>query len=87
MSETQGIITSFRRGKETQYHKQMIVEVPDVETREDAKELVGKQVFYNTGKKRMEGEVTSAHGNSGALRVLFQTGMPGQSLGKPVKIE
>ncbi|MCB1084399.1 MAG: 50S ribosomal protein L35ae, partial [Simkania sp.] len=44
------------------------------------------KVVYNTGKKDITGEVRSAHGNSGALRVLFETGMPGQAIGKTVAI-
>ena len=82
-----GIITAFRQGRHTVYHNQMIVEVEDLETREEAAELVGSTVTYDTGAKQMNGEVASAHGNSGALRVLFETGMPGQSLGRPVDIQ
>jgi len=82
-----GTIVSFRQGRHTVRSNQMIVEVDDINTREDAEEFVGKTVSYNTGKKEIEGEITAAHGNSGALRTRFKTGMPGQSLGQSVQIQ
>lgn len=79
-----GLIVSYRRGRHVQTPNQMIISVPDVVTRESAEKFVGKNVVYNTGKKDITGEIRSAHGNKGALRVLFETGMPGQALGKQV---
>jgi large subunit ribosomal protein L35Ae len=67
----------------------MIVSVKDVDNREKAQKLVGKKVsWFSPGKEKKEikGEIRSAHGNSGALRVLFEKGMPGQSIGNKVKI-
>ncbi|MFW5865661.1 MAG: 50S ribosomal protein L35ae [Nanoarchaeota archaeon] len=81
-----GIIVNYRSGRHTQTTNQMIISVEDVSTREEAEKLVGKTVVYNTGKKDIKGEVRSAHGNSGALRVLFETGMPGQAIGQEVSI-
>ena len=82
-----GVIVNYKGGKHTQVHNQMIIAIPTVQTREDASKLVGKTVVYNTGKKDMKGEIRSAHGNSGAVRVLFETGMPGQAIGKAVAIQ
>ena len=65
----------------------MIIVVNGVDSRDKAKGLVGKKVVFNTGKKDISGKVASAHGNSGAIRVIFETGMPGQSLAQKVKIE
>ncbi|MFP4523103.1 MAG: 50S ribosomal protein L35ae [Candidatus Woesearchaeota archaeon] len=81
-----GIIVNYKGGKHTQVTNQMIVAVASVSSREDAAKLVGKKVTYNTGKKDMVGEIRSAHGNSGAIRVLFETGMPGQAIGQSVSI-
>lgn len=80
-------IVSFRRSKERTYDNQMILESDELDDREDAASLEGSKVIYDTGKKEIEGEIRSAHGNSGALRALFKTGMPGQSLGSEVEIE
>jgi large subunit ribosomal protein L35Ae len=38
-------------------------------------------------KKVITGKVSAAHGNSGAVRALFEKGLPGQAIGKHVRIE
>ena len=82
-----GIIQSYRRSKHCQTPNQVIVVVPSVDTREKAQELVGKTAVWLTpAKNEIKGEVRSAHGNSGAIRILMEKGMPGQSLGCKVSI-
>lgn len=84
----EGVIASYKGSHKTQVGNQMIVQVEGVDSRDKAAKLVGKKVVWaSTAGKEIKGEIRSAHGNSGALRVLFETGMPGQSLGKKVKIE
>jgi large subunit ribosomal protein L35Ae len=83
-----GVIVSFRRGRHVQTTNQMIVKVDGVSKREDASKLVGKNVIWKSPAKReLKGTVRSAHGNKGAVRVLFERGMPGQSLGEEVEIQ
>jgi large subunit ribosomal protein L35Ae len=82
-----GIIVNYKGGRHTQVTNQMIIAVAGVSSREEASKLVGKKAVYNTGKKDITGEIRSAHGNSGAIRVLFETGMPGQAIGKPIAIK
>lgn len=65
----------------------MIILAEGVSKKEDAEKLVGKKAVYNTGKKNISGKISSVHGNKGAVRVIFETGMPGQAIGKKVKIE
>lgn len=65
----------------------MIIAVEGVDSREKAEPLVGKSVAYDTGKRDIMGKIASAHGNSGAVRAIFETGMPGQSIGKSVIIK
>ena len=81
-----GTIVNYKGGKHTQVTNQMIVKPAGVDDKEAAAKLVGKKVTYNTGKKDIAGVVRAAHGNSGAVRVLFETGMPGQAIGKQVKL-
>ncbi|HLC65100.1 MAG TPA: 50S ribosomal protein L35ae [Candidatus Nanoarchaeia archaeon] len=84
----EGVIASFRRGKNIQTNNQMIVLVKGYSSKVKAKELVGKKaVWESPAKKQIIGKVTMPHGNKGAVRVLFEKGMPGQSLGTKVKIE
>lgn len=65
----------------------MVVMPKGAKSKEESAKLTGKKVIYHTGKKDMVGKVLGAHGNSGAIKVHFETGMPGQAVGKPVKIE
>ena len=84
----EGVIKNFKRGRTTQTMNQMIVVVKGVEDRKQAAEFVGKTITWKSpGDKELKGEVRAAHGNSGALRVLFETGMPGQAIGKKVEIQ
>ena len=82
-------IASYRRSRRTQYGNQMIVESADVTSKEAAEKLVGKKVTWTIdgkNKTTIAGEVRAAHGGKGALRVLFERGMPGQALGSEVTI-
>ena len=68
----------------------MIVVVPGVDSKDKAQEYVGKTAVWTSPgkhKKQIKGKISSAHGNKGALRVIFERGLPGQSLGEEVKIE
>ncbi|MCF7866962.1 50S ribosomal protein L35ae [Candidatus Woesearchaeota archaeon] len=81
-----GTIVNFRRSVTRTHGNFMIVQVEGTDTKEKAVKFVGKKVSYNTGKKELLGEVTKPHGNSGALLVKFETGMPGQAIGQKVKL-
>ena len=83
-----GTIVHFRGSRRVKRSNQMILQVPDVDSKEKASKLIGKKVIWKTSAgKQMVGEITNIHGNSGALRVRFDTGMPGQSIGTKVAIE
>ncbi len=84
----EAVIVNFRSGRHTQTTNQMIVQVTSVDSKDKAKALVGRKVSWTSpAGKVIKGEIRSAHGNSGALRVLFENGMPGQAVGSKVKIE
>ena len=81
-----GIITSFRRGRKTQTPDQMII-LPDEASKESSVALVGKTVVFKTSAGRdIKGTVSAIHGGKGAVRAKFETGMPGQAIGKEVSI-
>jgi large subunit ribosomal protein L35Ae len=79
-----GVIVSYRRGANTQTNNQMLVLPEDPKK---SKELIGKMVVYKTKNGEIKGKVTSIHGVKGVLRVLFEKGMPGQSLRQAVTIQ
>ena len=84
----EGVIVNFRGSRRVKRANQMIVEIEGLDSKEKASKLVGKKAIWNTsGGKQMNGQITAVHGNSGALRVRFDTGMPGQSIGKKILIE
>lgn len=84
----EGVIVNFRGSRRVKKGNQMIVQVDGVDSKEKAGHLVGKKVIWKTSAgKELNGQIAGAHGNSGALRVRFGTGMPGQSIGSKVSIE
>ena len=87
LGDMDGLIASYRRGRMSTYHNQMIVVIPTVTSRDAAAKLIGKTVKYPTGKRDILGKISTAHGKKGAVRVHFETGMPGQALGRKVVIE
>ena len=84
----EAIIVNFRQGRTTQKDNHMILQVAGVDSKDKAEKLVGKKVSWKSpAGKEIKGEVRSAHGNSGAVRVIFERGMPGQAIGSKVSIE
>ena len=82
-----GTIVNFRVGMKTMHHNHMIVNA-GLAKREEAVKLVGKTVVFTTpAKKEIKGKVASAHGNKGALRVIFEKAMPGQAISQKVEIQ
>lgn len=84
----EGFIVHYRGSRRVKRSNQMIVQVSSVDNKEKASKLVGRKVTWKSSAgKQLQGQVTAIHGNSGALRVRFETGMPGQSIGSKVAIE
>ena len=84
-----GTIENFRSSVHRQTNNQMIIMPDGVTTKEKAASLVGKKVIYKTegkGNKEIVGKVSAVHGSKGAVRAIFERGMPGQSIAKKVDI-
>ncbi len=84
----EGVISNYRRGRHTVHQKHCILVFPNIETRKDANKLIGRTVVWITPTgKELKGIISRAHGNNGAVRAHFKkAGVPGQALGKKVKI-
>ena len=81
-------IANFRSARHHQYDRQMIIKVKGITTKEKAESLVGKQVTWKSpAGKEIKGKVSAVHGNSGAVRAIFEKGMPGQAVGSKVEIK
>lgn len=84
----ESVIVNFRSARHHQYDKQMILKIKDISTKEKANELIGKTVTWTSpAGKELKGKISAVHGNSGAVRAIFETGMPGQAVGSKVKVE
>jgi len=81
-------IVNFRQGRHHQKGNHMILSVSGYSDKEKASELVGKAVVWTSpAGKELKGKIAAIHGNSGAVRAIFDTGMPGQAVGTKIKIE
>jgi large subunit ribosomal protein L35Ae len=83
----QGLIVSYRRSQRDQTHNQAVVLVDGVKTRAEAEKLIGKTASWKSVHASISGVVSAPHGNSGALRVHFQRGIPGQAITQHVSIQ
>ncbi|MBW2996448.1 50S ribosomal protein L35ae [Candidatus Woesearchaeota archaeon] len=84
----EGTIVNFRSARHHQKGNHMIIKVAGVDDKEKAIELVGKAVKWTSpAGKELKGKIAAVHGNSGAVRAIFETGMPGQAVGMKVTIE
>ena len=84
----EGVISNYKRGRHTIHQKHCILVFPNIKTRKDGNKLIGRTVVWITPTgKELKGVITRAHGNNGAVRAHFKkAGVPGQALGKKVKI-
>jgi len=83
----EGTIANFRMSRHVQKGNHMIVVVDGVSDLEKAKALVGKKVVWKSpAEKEINGKVANVHGRKGAVRVIFDSGMPGQAIGTKVSI-
>jgi len=85
-----GVISHFRGSFRRKKGNHLIVILPGIDNREKAQSCLGKIAVWTApgkAKTQIKGKVSAPHGNKGALRVIFERGLPGQSLGQEVKIE
>ncbi len=84
----EAIIHNFRGGVKTHYANQLILIIPSITSREAAEKLSNKKVIWQTPSgKEIQGKISKPHGNKGAVRAIFERGLPGQALATKVKIE
>lgn len=84
----EGKIVQFRRGRHTIHERHFLIEIPKVSSRKDAEKLVGKEVAWKSpAGKIIKGKISSAHGNKGVVRAIFERGLPGQAVTTKVEIK
>lgn len=83
-----GKVSSFRRGKHIQKPRHFILAVEGIDKREKTEKLMGKEVTWKSPSgKELKGKITSAHGNKGLVRAVFEIGLPGQAINDEVEIK
>ncbi len=81
-------VIQFRQGRKTQKPRHFLLEIEGCDTRNKARKFEGKEVVWTSpSKKEIKGKVSSAHGNSGVIRAIFEIGLPGQAIGTDAEIE
>ncbi len=81
-----GKIIQFRRGLKRIHEKHYILNV-GTSNREEAGKFVDKEVTWKSpAGKEIRGKISSAHGNKGLVRAIFEKGLPGQARNEEVDI-
>ena len=84
--EYKGIVMNYGVGAKMQYPHRMIIMVPGT-TPSEARGLVGSKVAWPHDEPKIYGKITRFHGlHNGYLLATFKRGLPGDSIGKAVKI-
>lgn len=82
-----GIVIQFRRGRKTVKERHFLIDV-GFKDREEAKKSVGKAVSWTSPSgKVISGKISSAHGNKGLVRAIFERGLPGQAITTEVEVK
>jgi len=85
---TSGKVIQFRRGRHTVHERHFLIEVDGVSNKEEAGKFVGKTITWiSPAGKIIKGKISSAHGNSGLVRAIFEKGLPGQAITTMVEIK
>lgn len=80
-------VIQFRRGKRTIHKRHFLLNV-GASNRKEAEKFVGRRVEWKSpAGKRIEGKISSAHGNKGIVRAIFEKGLPGQALTTQVEVK
>jgi len=86
---TKGKAVQFRRGRHTVQEKHFLIDV-GAKNRNEAEKFVGKSVEWESkgkDKKKIKGKISSAHGNKGLVRAIFEKGLPGQAIVNADEVE
>lgn len=78
---------NFRRGRTNQIPRHFIIDA-GAKNRQEALKFISKIVEWKSPSgKILKGKITSAHGNKGLIRVVFEKGLPGQAINGECEIK
>jgi large subunit ribosomal protein L35Ae len=80
-------VVQFRRGLKRIHERHFILNV-GAKSRDEASKFVGKGVVWSSpAEKKIIGKISSAHGNKGLVRAIFEKGLPGQAKNTEVEVK
>lgn len=82
-------VVQFRRGRHTVHERHFILDL-NLKNKTEASKFVGKTVVWESSgkqKKKINGKISSSHGNSGLVRAIFEKGLPGQAIGTSAEVK
>lgn len=83
----QGTIVNFRQSRHVQKGNHIIISVASSKDKKKAASFIGKEASWKSpAGKEIKGKIVAAHGNSGAVRAIFERGLPGQAVGTKIEI-
>jgi large subunit ribosomal protein L35Ae len=83
----EGKVVQFRRGRKRIHERHFILDV-SAKNRDEAGKFVGKEVTWKSpAGKEIKGKISSAHGNGGLVRAIFEKGLPGQARNEKVEVD
>jgi len=81
--DPKGIIVNYHIA----YTKEVLVEVPGLNSKREAGKLIGKKAIWTDEKgNKYIGKVSGLHGRKGTLKVKFKQPLPSTALAKPINI-
>ncbi len=81
------VVIQFRRGLKRIHERHYIIDI-EAKSRKEAEKFVGRKVEWKSpAGKIINGKISSAHGNKGLVRAIFERGLPGQALTTEVEIK
>jgi large subunit ribosomal protein L35Ae len=81
-----GKVVNFRRSLKHIHERHFLIDA-GCTNRKEALELTGKEVTWKSpANKIIPGKISSAHGNKGLVRAIFERGLPGQAINTEVEI-
>ncbi|PIA14431.1 ribosomal protein L35Ae [Coemansia reversa NRRL 1564] len=92
---SKGRFLGFKRGKRNQYEHTALVQLEDVNSKEETTFYAGKRIAYlyraptakkGTNVRCIWGRITRSHGNSGVVRAKFRHNLPPSAMGSSVRV-
>ncbi len=79
----------YRRGfKSKQRRNQILLQIDNVHSRDDASQFIGKSISWiSPSKRKYKGRIVGLHGRGGTLKVQMKKVPPSLAIGAPIYID